>query len=68
MVLQLILLLLAALRAVQTKRQYIGYSEGDSEVFCCAGATHCTDGGEIWHGGVHSSTLNFTPISATIRV
>jgi len=33
MVLQLILLLLAALRAVQTQRQYIGYSESDSEVF-----------------------------------
>jgi len=30
---------------------YLSYSEADFEVFRLAGATHCTDGGEIWHGG-----------------
>jgi len=27
------------------------YSEADFEVIRPAGATRCTDGGEIWHGG-----------------
>jgi len=40
----------AALRAAQTCR-YLVYSEADFEVFRPAGATGCTDGGEIWHGG-----------------
>jgi len=40
----------AALRAAQTCR-YLVYSEADFEVFRPAGATRCTDGGEIWHGG-----------------
>ena len=40
----------AALRAAQTCRYFV-YSEADFEVFRPAGATHCTDGGEIWHGG-----------------
>jgi len=31
-------------------RQYLSYSEADFEVFRPAGATRCTDGGEIWHG------------------
>jgi len=31
--------------------RYLSYSEADFEVFRPAGATHCTDGGEIWHGG-----------------
>ena len=44
------LLLPAALRAAQTCR-YLVYSEADFEVFRPAGATRCTDGGEIWHGG-----------------
>ena len=40
----------AALLAVQTC-QYLIYSEADFEVFRPTGATRCTDGGEIWHGG-----------------
>ena len=32
-------------------RQYLVYSEADFEVFRPAGATRCTDWGEIWHGG-----------------
>jgi len=40
----------AALRAAQTCR-YLVYSEADFEVFRPAGATRCTDGGEIRHGG-----------------
>jgi len=38
--------------ARSAKRQYLSYSEGDFELFRPAGATRCTDGGEIWHGGV----------------
>jgi len=30
---------------------YLIYSEADFEVFRPAGATRCTDGGEIWQGG-----------------
>ena len=30
---------------------YLIYSEADFEVFRPAGATRCTDAGEIWHGG-----------------
>ena len=40
----------AALRAAQTCRYFV-YSEADFEIFRPAGATRCTDGGEIWHGG-----------------
>ena len=54
------LLLPAALRAAQTCRYFV-YSEADFEVFRPAGATRCTDGGEI------SSMPNFTPIGATVR-
>ena len=57
----------AALRAAQTCR-YLVYSEADFEVFRPAGATRCTDWGEIWHGKVPSSMPNFTPIGATIMV
>jgi len=32
-------------------RRYLIYSEADFEVFRPAGATHCTNWGEIWHGG-----------------
>jgi len=32
-------------------RWYLVYSEADFEVFRPAGATLCTDGDEIWHGG-----------------
>jgi len=49
--------LLAALRTAQSvgmrKHRYLSYSEGDFEVFRPAGPTHCTNGGEIWHGGVN---------------
>ena len=52
-------LLPAALRATQ-KRRYISYLEADFEVIRPAGATRCTDGGEIWQGGVevHSAVPN----------
>ena len=64
-------LLPAALRAAQICR-YLVYSEADFEVFRPAGATRCTDGGEIWHGGdlMEEGTFgpNFTPIGATTRV
>jgi len=53
----------AALRAAQTCR-YLVYSEADFEVFRPAGATRCTDGGEVWHAAMP----NFTPIGATTRV
>jgi len=43
-------LLPAALHAAQIC-QYLVYSEADFEVFRPAGATLCTNGGEIWHGG-----------------
>ena len=33
--------------ARRTKRRYISYSDSDFEVFRPAGATRCTDGGEI---------------------
>jgi len=55
-------LLPAALRAAQICR-YLVYSEADFEVFRPAGATRCTDGGEIWP----SSVPNFTLIGATTR-
>jgi len=59
--------------ACSAKRRYLSYSENNFEDFRTAQATRCTDGGEIWHGGVgrsrlHSSVPNFTPIGATIRV
>ena len=47
----------AALRAAQICR-YLVYSEADFEVFRSAGATRCTDGGEIWHGGGDRSLLH----------
>jgi len=52
--------------ACSATRRYLSYSEANFEVFRPAGATCCTDWGEIWHGGV--SVPNFTPIGATIRV
>ena len=48
----------AALRTAQTCR-YLVYSEADFEVFRPAGATRCTDGGEIWHGGGDLVGLGF---------
>ena len=38
------------LPAAMRKEQTAGISEADFEVFCPAGATRCTDWGEIWHG------------------
>ena len=64
-------LLPAALRAAQRAcTVYLSYSEADFEVFLPAGATRCTDGGEIWHegGDLPSFVPNFTPIRATVRV
>jgi len=37
--------------ARSASHRYLIYSEADFEVFRPAGATRCTDGGEIWHGG-----------------
>ena len=37
--------------ASSAKRGYLSYSEADFEVFRSAGATRCTDGGQIWHRG-----------------
>ena len=54
--------------ARSASRRYLIYSEADFEVFRPAGATRCTDEGEIWHGGGHSSMTNFTPIGATTGV
>ena len=36
-------------------RRYLNYPEADFEVFRPAGATRCTDGGEIWHWGCQIS-------------
>jgi len=36
--------------ARSASRRYLIYSEADFEIFRPAGATRCTDGGEIWHG------------------
>ena len=58
-------LLPAALRAAQICR-YLVYSETDFEVFRPAGATRCTDGGEIWRGPLLHA--KFHPIGATTRV
>ena len=73
-------LLPAALHEAQTCR-YLVYSEANFEVFRPAGATRCTDGGEIWHGGgdqrspppkrsgwhegSHSFTCHFTRLSTS---
>ena len=48
----------AALHAAQICR-YLVYSEADFEVFRPAGATHCTDGGEIWLG---TEEVTFGPL------
>jgi len=51
--------------ARSAKRRYISYSNADFEVFLPAGATRCTDGSEIWYGGV-DLVKNFTVIAAMI--
>jgi len=55
----------AALRAAPACR-YLIYSEADFEVFRLAGATRCTYGSEIWHGG--GLRAKFHPIGATTRM
>jgi len=35
----------------QRKAPSVYYSVADLEIFRPAGATRCTDGGKIWHGG-----------------
>jgi len=40
--------------ARSAKRRYLSYSEADFDVFRLAGSTRCTDGGEIWHGGLRA--------------
>ena len=46
-------------------KRYLSYSEADFQIFRPAGATRCTDGGEIWHGPlVHSSV----PVGAMIGI
>ena len=37
--------------AQSATRRYLSYSEADSEVFRPTGATRCTNGGKISHGG-----------------
>ena len=50
-------------------RRYLIYSEADFEVFLPAGATRCTDWGEIWRGGgplleaiFHANRCNVSPL------
>ena len=42
-------------------RRYLIYSEADFEVFLPAGATSCTDWGEIWHWGGDPPHAKFHP-------
>jgi len=49
--------------APSATRRYLIYSEAEFEVFRPAGATRCTDWGDIWHEGplrakFHSSRCN----------
>jgi len=41
--------------AHSASRRYLIHWEADFEVFRPTGATRCTDGGEIWHGGCQMS-------------
>jgi len=54
--------------ARSARRRYLIYSEADFEVFRPAGATRCTDGGEIWRRGPPLLHAKFHPIGATVRV
>jgi len=49
-----VLLIFTGSIARSAKRRYLSYSEADFEVFRLAGAKCCTDGGEIWHGGLRA--------------
>ena len=51
--------------AQRKPRRYLIYSEANFEGFRPAGATRCTDGGKIWHGGGDQRSpppCNFTPL------
>jgi len=50
--------------ACSATSQYSSYSEANFEVFRPAGATRCTDAGEIWH----RCKISPSPIGATVRV
>ena len=54
--------------ARSARRRYLIYSDADFEVFRPTGATRCTDGGEIWHGGGNLLRAKFHPVGATVRV
>jgi len=49
--------LLAGSTSTQCLHRYTSYSVSDFEVFHPAGVTYCTDGEEIWRGGVGQSRL-----------
>jgi len=38
-------------------QQYLCYTGGDFEIFCCTGATCCTNGSKIWHAPCQISCL-----------
>ena len=44
--------------ARSASRRYLIYSEAYFEVFRPAGATRCTDGSDIWHGGGDRATFH----------
>jgi len=48
---ELLVLFVTGCIAHSASRRYLVYSEADFEVFRFAGATRCTDGGKMWHGG-----------------
>jgi len=47
--------------------RYLIYSEADFDVFLPAGATRCTDWGEIWEGGGDRSLHSLYLISGCVR-
>jgi len=52
--------------ARSAKHWYISYSKGDFEVYRPAGATRCTDAGEISYGGVVQSSTPPCQISSPL--
>jgi len=55
--------MLSGSMARSAKRRYINYSEANFKVFRPAGATRCTDGGEIWREGVDLKSIPARQIS-----
>ena len=53
--------------ARSARRRYLIYSEADFEVFRPAGATRCTDGDEIWHGGGDLLRAKFHPHRCKVK-